>query len=113
MAVTAGAPYLEFYQKTDSDEGNCAHDHAYVAINGLDEYTRGLCGTDSAWFRSVIDLSDYIGTTITLEFRVETDASVSSSWFVDDVAFYGGLCTVPGSRIDLRFRVDGYSFLFW
>jgi M6 family metalloprotease-like protein len=90
VTVTAGAPYLEFYQKTDSDEGNCTHDHAYVAINGLDEYTRGLCGTDSAWFRSVIDLSDYIGTTITLEFRVETDASVSSSWFVDDVAFYSG-----------------------
>jgi hypothetical protein len=37
-----------------------------------------------------------------LEFRMETNASVSSSWFVDDVAFFGDPSPVPdlGSFLD-------------
>ena len=88
VEVVSGSPYLEFHQWATSDETTCTHDHAYVAINGLDLYTRGICViSDGAWIRTVVDLTDYIGTTVTLEFRLETNSSLTTNWYLDDISF--------------------------
>jgi M6 family metalloprotease-like protein len=88
VAVVSGSPYLEFYQWATSAETSCTNDRAYVAINGLDLYVRGLCViSDGHWIHTSIDLSGYIGTTITLEFRLETNNTLSSEWYIDDVKF--------------------------
>jgi M6 family metalloprotease-like protein len=108
--VSPATPYLEWYQRETSDEGSCTHDYAFVSVNGHDQYTRILCGDDIAWFRSFINLSDYAGTTITLEFRVETNASLSSSWFIDDVAFFGD--PSPAPELGSIFDFDGMDTLF-
>ncbi len=88
VTVTVGSPYVVFHQWATSEETSCTNDHAYVAINGIDLYVRGICGTtDGSWQRTSIDLTDYIGQTITLEFRLETNSTLSSNWFLDDVVF--------------------------
>lgn len=88
VAVHASSPYVVFYQWATSEETTCTHDHGYVAINGIDLNVRGICGiTDGSWLRTSIDLTEYIGQTITLEFRLETNSTLSSNWFIDDVAF--------------------------
>ena len=38
----------------------------------------------------VVDLSAYSGSTVALKFQVQTDKSVNSNLFLDDLAFQSG-----------------------
>ncbi len=82
-------PYLAYYHWADSAENFCSFDYAFVNINGLAVDTFALCGATntSGWAKRVINLSSYAGQTVALSFKITTDQTVNSNWFVDDVAF--------------------------
>jgi immune inhibitor A len=90
QSVTVGSlnPYLSFYQWSASAD-YCSYDFAYVSVNGTPIYTRDLCtDTDTGgWVRSSLNLTSYVGQTVTLQFRAVTDGVLNSNWFIDDVAF--------------------------
>jgi hypothetical protein len=48
--------------------------------------TRSNKDARGAWYQDSISLSSYAGQTVKLEFSVTTDSSVTTSFFLDDVA---------------------------
>ncbi len=92
LTLPAGKPaYLTFWQQIKSSDA-CGRDKAYVQVKSGNATktlaTINLCSTTrtSAWVKNQIDLNGYAGKTITLIFRTVTNASVVSSWTLDDVA---------------------------
>lgn len=86
---STGATYLEFYQRTLSNDGP-GYDTGWVKLNGNTiPYTVDLASGvgASGWVRQTINLSAYAGQQVILSFEVETDSTDSSSWFIDDIAF--------------------------
>jgi hypothetical protein len=85
---------------------SCGYDYGYVRLTA-DGVTRtlktyGLCSTRNtpAWTNGQIDLSAYAGKTVTLIFRVATDATYVSNFFIDDVAIVNGLtCLNPAAPV--------------
>ena len=67
----------------------CGFDEGSVRINGTVVRTYQLCEirNTSGWVVDSIDLSAYGGQTVTLQIRTETDGSLNSNWFIDDVSF--------------------------
>ncbi len=89
VVVPLGAPYLGYWHWIDSKDF-CGWDFGKVVINGsavVDVYDLcSLTGT-SGWVKHVVDLSAYAGQSVSLQIRVETDSSLLSNLFVDDVSF--------------------------
>jgi hypothetical protein len=60
-------------------------------LTGRDAWTDGRVGT---FQKVIVDLSSYAGKTITIRFRIGTDASVKApGWFIDDVVLTGDRVT--------------------
>lgn len=71
-----------------ASEDTCGHDYFYLWIN--DSYGRlDLCATKNTggWARATSDLRDWAGQTVWVQLSVETNGSLNSNAFVDDVAF--------------------------
>jgi hypothetical protein len=103
-------PYLSFYQWSASED-ICDYDYAYVSINGTFIYSRDLCtDTDTGgWVRSSLNLSSYVGQTVTLQFLVVTDDIWNSNWFIDDVAF--STTAAPPLEVEEIFPFDPNNLL--
>ncbi|HXF61328.1 MAG TPA: trypsin-like serine protease [Caldilineaceae bacterium] len=89
VTLSERATNLSFYYQVRSAEGTCAFDFAGVEVDGtLILPILPLCSTTVTpdWTPVAVDLSSYAGRTITLDFRVETDSSAPSSFFVDDIS---------------------------
>lgn len=88
--VTLGAApaALAFWYKIDSEDNVCGRDHGRVLIGSAPVAEFDLCVSTNTgdWVKHTIDLSAYIGQTIELRFQAETDATLLSNFFVDDVA---------------------------
>ncbi len=86
LNIPNGNSKLKYWEWVGSED-NCGNDFARVRINSTTVQTIDLCvdNANSGWVERIIDLSSYAGQTITLHFRVETDASLNSNYFVDDV----------------------------
>lgn len=92
VSLPAEATWLRFWYWVGSEDA-CGYDYAWVRINGADVLSLDLCiltNTDD-WAQEVIDLRSYAGTTVTLQFYVETDDSLISNYLVDDVVVYEAL----------------------
>jgi hypothetical protein len=91
VTVPCGAPYLDYYRRIASTDPTCGHDFASVLINGSPVDTYNLCNTTntSGWVPHTVDLSAYVGRTVMLQIRAETDGIINtnSNLFVDDVTF--------------------------
>ena len=63
-----------------------------VRINTTDIKSYNLCSSNATtnFVQGTVSLAAYAGQTVTLRFRATTDASYSSSFYIDDVAL-----TVP------------------
>ena len=88
--VPAVAPRLIFYYQIVSND-SCGRDYAAVLINGAVAASINLCAeaqTD-AWTPFTVPLDAVADQTTTVAFRVETDGSLASSFFVDDVLVRG------------------------
>jgi subtilisin family serine protease len=90
------ARYLHFWYRSASAD-LCNYDYAYVLVNGSTVKTYNLCKStnNSGWTHQVIDLAAYSGTTISLAFKVTTDSSLSSSFYIDDVVITDSTATPP------------------
>ncbi len=89
VTVPAAAPYLTYWHWIASQD-SCNNDFAGTIIDRttvVDAYT--LCGatTTEGWTRHVIDLRAYAGQSVAVQIRAETNATLNSNVFIDDVSF--------------------------
>lgn len=80
---------LHYWYQLTSNETGCGFDTATILVNSNQEQQYELCqeNNTSGWSLGTIDMSAYAGQTVTINFRVETDVSLPSTFFVDDVSF--------------------------
>jgi serine protease len=88
VTIPVGTPYLAYYHWISSVD-TCGFDYGLVLVNGTEEDSYDLCTTANTggWVRHTVNLSAYAGQTVTLQIRAETDGSLNSNLFVDDVSF--------------------------
>lgn len=88
VTVPVDMPYLHFWYQIDSDDW-CNYDYGYVRVDGSDEMTFNLCvdNNTSGWTETVVDLTVYVGQSVTLEFEGDTDSSYDSYFYIDTVSF--------------------------
>lgn len=97
VTVSASCPFVTFYHWIASEDV-CGYDYGTVRVNGNIVSSFDLCQNNGTggWVLRSVNLSAYSGQTVTLQFRAETDGSVNSNWFVDDVSFSGsGIAVQP------------------
>jgi hypothetical protein len=106
VTIPQATPYLAYYHWIASDDV-CGFDVAQVVVNNVKVHEYTLCAANdtNGWVRKSVNLGAYAGQTVTLQIRVETDGSLNSNLFVDDVAFAASLLTAnePG----MPFATDG------
>lgn len=100
VRVPSSCPLLVFAHRIASAESLCIYDFGYVKVNGATVRQYNLCTTTSTggWMSNIVDLSGYKNQSVTIEFRADQDASVISSWYIDDVFFMsegGGIILSP------------------
>lgn len=96
VTVSTQRPYLVFYRWIDSQDF-CNFDFGRVLIDEeiIDEFTLCVSTTNSFWERYVLDVSDFVGQKVRLSIAVETDASLTSNLFIDNVGFTDTLGDEP------------------
>jgi|GEM_PF-826658 len=106
VALPAGRPaYLTFWHQIGSAD-YCNYDYAYVRIiasgvtTTLKTFKLCLPAKTTTWIANRVDISRYAGKSVTLIFRVKTDASMVSNFFVDDTA------VVNSNTCALTYAVD-------
>lgn len=89
VRVPKERPYLRYWHWIRSGENGCSWDIADVSVDGRVVDSYGLCNAANTegWAPRIVDLSAYGGAFVGLRLRVETDSSVTSSLYIDDVAF--------------------------
>jgi hypothetical protein len=93
VTVPNSHPFLSLYMMATSQEDLCNYDRAAISVNEYQVATIGLCKPYNfhAWLKSQIDLREFAGQTVTITIQVETDSSLLSSLFIDDLAFESGV----------------------
>jgi hypothetical protein len=88
VTVPPSRPYLKYWHWIASED-SCGWDIGGVVIDGSVVDAYNLCETENTggWTQNVVDLTAYAGQSVSLQLRVETDSSLNSNLFVDDVAF--------------------------
>lgn len=88
VSVPSSCPYLSYYHYIDSGDA-CGYDYGYVRLNGSTVMTHELCSSSNTggWVKRVLNLNSYANQTVTLQFRVYTDSSLTSNWYIDDISF--------------------------
>jgi hypothetical protein len=89
--------HLSFWYWPHSFDSNCSNDKGYLRINGIKVNFWNLCTSNNTggWVQYTQDLTTYNGQTASLEFRITTNASYTSSLYIDDVIFYKTFADVP------------------
>jgi len=87
VTISASQPNLHFWYWISSDDV-CGFDYAHIKFNSTTIKTFNLCTANNtgAWKPAVLNLSAYSGSTATLVFEVTTNASLLSSFYLDDVS---------------------------
>ena len=87
VAIPAGASTLRFWYWIASADV-CGYDTGGVIIDTTVVATFDLCDSNDTdgWVQRTLNLSAYAGRTVRLQFRVETDGSLNSNFFLDDVS---------------------------
>lgn len=88
VTISRDAPMLQFWYWIVSND-DCGYDFAGVVVDGVVVDTVNLCRTTETggWKSHSVDLRAYIGQTVEIQIRAETDSLVTSNWYVDDVTF--------------------------
>lgn len=91
VTIPPQAAYLHYWYWNDSIEQPCGfHDVGRVVINSTTVDQIDLCGNTGDWLERVVNLSAYAGQTVSLQIRAETNGSLYSNLFIDDVSLQGG-----------------------
>ena len=88
LTVPDSHPILSYWHWIASED-YCGYDFARVKINGTTIETYDLCQGSSTdgWVRHTVNLDAYSNQTVTIRIEAQTDYSLNSNLFVDDVAF--------------------------
>jgi kumamolisin len=89
VAVPPSSPYLAYWHWIASAD-DCGFDFAKVIVNGsavTDLYDLCNANNTNGWVKHAVDLSAYAGLSVSIRIQAETDSSLNSNLFVDDVAF--------------------------
>ena len=94
--VPASGGTLTYWYKITSTD-SCGYDYGYVRVNTTNIKTYNLCSTSatSSYVQGSVSLAAYAGQTISLKFVATTDASYSSSFYIDDVAVAAAFQAAP------------------
>ncbi len=94
VTVPAAAPYLSYWRWIYSED-LCGYDFGGVIVNGVVVEGYDLCDatSTSGWVKHAVNLSAYAGQSVSLQIRAETDGSLISDLFIDDVAFQATAAT--------------------
>ena len=95
VTIPAGAPILSFWAWIASADV-CGYDFGGVLVNSTVVNQFNLCSSTATggWVRRTVNLSAYAGQTVALQLRVETDASLNSNLFIDDVSLTNAVADV-------------------
>jgi subtilisin family serine protease len=94
VTIPSNCPYLTYWHWIASAEESCGYDFARILVNGTPVYSYDLCTTtNTGWKQVSFNLGAYANQSVTLQIRVETDASINSNLFVDDVSFSSSAIT--------------------
>jgi hypothetical protein len=87
LTIPANETTLSFWHWIGSEDA-CNYDFGRVLVNNAQVVTISLCVDTSTggWVNRTADISAYAGQNVELQFRVETDSSLNSNWFIDDVS---------------------------
>jgi subtilisin family serine protease len=86
QTVTISCPYLAYWHWIGSQD-TCGHDFAKVMVKGgvVDRYDLCTDANTGGWVKHVVNLGAYVGQTVQLQIRTETNSTLNSNLFVDDV----------------------------
>ncbi|PJN29277.1 M4 family metallopeptidase [Kitasatospora sp. CB02891] len=86
IAVPAGTPKLTFWLKVSTQEtGTTAYDTLKVTVNGATVATYSNANASAGYVQKTVNLSAYAGQTVNLQFNGQEDASLATTFLVDDV----------------------------
>lgn len=79
---------LSFYYWIGSAETSCGSDIARVYIGGSIVWQKNLCSNENtnAWVEGTANLSAYAGQSVSVQFYAQTNSTLNSNFFVDDVS---------------------------
>lgn len=86
LTVTNAAPMLEFWYRIASTD-SCGYDFGGVVVNGaiVDQFDLCESKATAQWQKRRVDLRAFVGSTIVVELRAETDKLMHSTLWLDDV----------------------------
>lgn len=104
VTVPVGAPYLAYWHWIGSAETTCGADFGGVRVNGswVSQYNLCTATLTGGWVHHVVNLSAYTGQSVTLQIRAETNSSLNSNLFIDDVSFQSTASPVSERRAGPR-----------
>ena len=87
ITIPANSATLNYWYWGTSDD-LCGYDYAYVQFDSTTLETYTLCESNNTggWTSQQLDVSSWQGQTVELRFVVETDGSLNSNFFLDDVS---------------------------
>jgi hypothetical protein len=94
VTVSGANPYLHYWYWSGSQDV-CGYDWAWVRLNNTAVHSHPLCisANTGGWVPQALNLNSYAGQSVMLEFRIETDETFGSSFFLDDIAFSASAAT--------------------
>jgi hypothetical protein len=100
VSIQVGTPYLVYWHWIASQDA-CGFDFAYVRINGttVDQYELCTSNNTGGWVSHSVDLSAYAGQSVSLQIRTETDSSLNSNLFIDDVSLAASPAAGQGQQL--------------
>ena len=99
VAISPSAPYLVYWHWIASED-ICGFDFGGVVVNGTVVQVYDLCSSTSTggWVSHSVNLSAYAGQSVMLQIRAETDYSLNSNLFVDDISLAAS-AAAPGPSL--------------
>ncbi len=98
VTVPAGATTLNYWYLIGSEDA-CGYDYAYVRFGSDTLETYDLCKSNNTgnWTLGQIDVTGWRGQSVELRFVAETDSSLNSNFFLDDVSFVAATAPATAS----------------
>lgn len=96
VTVPTATPYLAYWNWIASED-DCGWDYGLVVVNGsqvVNQYNLCQSTNTGGWVKRVVNLSAYAGQTVSIQIRAETDGSLNSNLFIDDVSFQASAAAV-------------------
>ena len=98
VSIPSSNPLLTFWYLIGSLD-YCGYDFARVTVGGTTLLVNNLCQPNATggWVQQNLDLSTFSGQNLVLKFSIETDSTLTSNFYIDDVSFggSGALSEVP------------------